>query len=386
MVEESANQEEIEVLHARIKKYEEMLQETLNEKRSISKITAGPFEFEGAKFYRAGHGESAAMLYMWEESPFGLDMTGVLEIGTEIISVGQAIISVIPEELTIKKEPLDFTLVDWTEIGGLSSQIDEIKEAVELPIKNAKLAAEIGIDEMKGLLLFGAPGCGKTLVAKAIASTILTSKTVDPDAFVYVKGAEILSRYVGEAEERIARIFKRSREYAKKSGQRGVIFIDEAEAILPARGSRHSSDVDQTVVPTFLSEMDGFDNHSPMMILATNLPKNIDSAILREGRIDLKIEIKRPTEADALEIFEIHLSKVKCADKILDLKEFGSKAVFSCDMKKNISGAMIATVVNTAGRKAMTRYIGNSKSKKGITKEDLQEAIKSINTSYAAGV
>lgn len=378
-------QEKVAALKEQVEQYEEMLQKTLEEKKSIYKVVAGPLDVEGTKFYRVNSGSDAngLLVSMWEESPFGIDMSKDLESGTEVIVVGSAIISVIPESLEIKKEKVEFNLIEWDQIGGLKSQVDNIREAIELPLNNQKLAQELGLGDFKGLLLYGPPGCGKTLIAKAIASTILKATKVDPESFVYIKGAELLSSYVGQTEQSIARIFHNARNFSKKSGQRAVVFIDEAEALMPVRGSMRSSDVDKTIVPTFLSEMDGLDKeHNPIMILSTNLPNALDPAITREGRIELKIGINRPTEADSKEIFEIHLKKVKLADKLEDLILHGSKSVFTCDMKSNISGAMIETVVQSAARKALTRYVSNTKSQKGVTLADLEESIKLINSNY----
>ena len=227
-----------------------------------------------------------------------------------------------------------------------------------------------------GLLLYGPPGCGKTLIAKAIASTILKEINVDADAFVYIKGAELLNMYVGATEERIINIFKNCRNYTKKTGKRSIIFIDEAEAILPARGSRQSSDVDKTIVPTFLSELDGFEGDNPFLMLSSNLPDSIDKAVLREGRIDLKIEIARPTESDSVDIFEIHLKKVKLVGEIKDLCVQSAKYLF--EKQKEISGAKIATCVKMATHHAVNRYINDKNSEKGVTFVDIKKAIESF--------
>lgn len=377
-------QEKINALEQEIKQYEQLLEKTLSEKKSVAKVTAGPMLVDDVKFYRISGSDSGSgnVVSVWEQSPFGVDMSKDIEIGTEVIVVGSAIISVIPNSLEVKKEKTEFELIDWSHIGGLKSQINEIRQAIELPMQNDQLAKELGLQSFKGVLLWGAPGNGKTLIAKAIASTILKSTKVDPDSFVYIKGAELLSSYVGQTEQRIAQIFKSCREYTKRSGQKAVVFIDEAEALLPVRGSMRSSDVDKTIVPTFLSEMDGFEQDNPIMILSTNLPNALDPAITREGRIDLKIGINPPTEADSKDIFEIHLKKMKCADKIDDLVTLGSKSIFSCAMKSNVSGAMIATIVQTAARKSLSRYVSDKKSKKGIILDDMAEAVKLINNNY----
>ena len=140
------------------------------------------------------------------------------------------------------------------------------------------------------------------MIAKAIASQIIKASGGDHEAFQYVKGAELLSKWVGEAEARIANMFRKSRDYSKRTGNRAIIFMDEAEAMLGTRGSRKSSDVDTTIVPTFLAEMDGFDENGPFILLATNLPNALDEAVTREGRIDSKIPVMRPDYDDVIEI------------------------------------------------------------------------------------
>ena len=155
-----------------------------------------------------------------------------------------------------------------------------------------------------------------------------------------------------------------------------IIFIDEAEAILPARGSRQSSDVDKTIVPTFLSELDGFEGDNPFLMLSSNLPDSIDKAVLREGRIDLKIEIARPTESDSVDIFEIHLKKVKLVGEIKDLCVQSAKYLF--EKQKEISGAKIATCVKMATHHAVNRYINDKNSEKGVTFVDIKKAIESF--------
>jgi proteasome-associated ATPase len=194
----------------------------------------------------------------------------------------------------------------------------------------------------------------------------------------------MLDKFIGETEHRIANMFAVSREYCKRTGKRSVIFIDEAEALLRRRGSGRSSDVEMTTVPTFLAEMDGLEkDHNPIFILSTNLPNALDEAITREGRIDLKIEVTRPNQTDAVEIFQIHLKKVKCCDDIDEMSQKGTDMIFSSACKDKVSGAMIQAVAQASARKALNRIINNKKSPKGVILTDLEESVKMINSSYA---
>jgi proteasome-associated ATPase len=361
--------ETIKELEAKIKELEGILDQVMTSKAVIAKVTAGPFEHEGKSYYRT----SEPSVVVYDKSLLFKKEKQELKLGMEVMIINTIIVDVIPEQLYAKEPPKNaFKLIGWNEIGGLKSQVSRIKETIETPLKNSALAKEFGLNPIKGILLYGPPGCGKTLVAKAIASMIIKDASADDQSFIYIKGAELLSMWVGFTEQRIIEMFRGAREYGKKTGKRAVIFIDEAEAILPARGSRVSSDVDKTIVPTFLSEMDGFDDHSPIMILSTNLPDSLDSAILRPGRIDIKLEVGRPNQSDVEEIFNIHLGKVKCAKDIKELARIGTEKIFGSDAKRNVSGAMVETMVKTAAQRALTRVVTNPKtSERGIVEHDI---------------
>src|SRR5208283_4208865 len=171
------------------------------------------------------------------------------------------------------------------------------KEAIELPFTHKDIFAHYNKKPPKGLLLYGPPGCGKTLVGKATTNSlanIFGAKAIS-SGFIYVKGPEILNMYVGESGRRIREIFQRGRKHFDKYKFPAVIFIDEAEAVLSERGTSRSSDVDKTIVPMFLSEMDGLDENHAIVMLATNRPKMLDPAVVREGRVDRHIKVSRPT-------------------------------------------------------------------------------------------
>lgn len=373
--------EENGLLKEKLEKYENILEKVLDkEPKMIAKIVAGPFKDEKGTTYQAEIGGNRLLVNYKNSVLFGKVREEEIKIGVDVVLVNGAIVSILPETLRVIEKTPTFNLIKWDEIGGLKSQVQRIREAIELPMLHADLSKEIGLSPVKGALLYGPPGCGKTLIAKAIASTILNAECVDARAFVYVKGGELLNPYVGASEARIVAMFKECRDYTEKTGNRAVIFIDEAEAILPARGSRRSSDVDTTIVPTFLAEMDGFEGNNPFVLLSTNFPDQIDSAVLREGRIDIKIGISRPTQDDLNDIFLIHLKKVKCVDKKEALAKKASELIFANpEMKDRVSGSLAETVIKLSAQKALTRKIADKKSAIGIKTEDVTMAVASLN-------
>lgn len=373
--------DEIRLLKEVKEKYENILKKVLQEPKMIGTIIAGPFKGDKGDTYRVEvSGGNSALVEYGKSVLFGEMRDEKLEHGKEVVIINGAIVALVPENLRVMEKTPVFNLITWDQIGGLKSQVDRIREAIELPMQNEALAKELGVSPIKGALLYGPPGCGKTLIAKAIASTILKSDKVDPRAFVYVKGGELLSSWVGATEQRIISMFKECRDYSFKTGKKAIIFIDEAEAILPHRGSRRSSDVDTTIVPTFLAEMDGFYDNNPFVLLSSNHPNDIDSAILREGRIDIKIGIDRPNANDMKDIFMIHLKKVKCVDKKEILAEEASNLIFSNpDMTKRASGSLAETVVKISAQKALKRKVTNKKSAAGIIKDDITQAVCSLN-------
>ncbi|MCL2850227.1 MAG: proteasome ATPase [Micrococcales bacterium] len=205
--------------------------------------------------------------------------------------------------------------VDYEDIGGLGAQIGAIRDAVELPFIHPELFAEHGLKPPKGILLYGPPGCGKTLIAKAVAHSLAAAARAkcadDPDErayFLNVKGPELLNKYVGETERHIRLIFARAREKASE-GHPVVVFFDEMESLFRTRGTGVSSDVETTIVPQLLSEIDGVERLENVIVIgASNREDMIDPAILRPGRLDVKIKIERPDAEGAREIFSKYLT------------------------------------------------------------------------------
>ncbi|CCG03555.1 proteasome ATPase [Blastococcus saxobsidens] len=216
------------------------------------------------------------------------------------------------EELVLEEVPD----IDYTDIGGLSRQIEQIRDAVELPFLHADLFREYELRPPKGILLYGPPGCGKTLIAKAVANSLakkVAAATGDGDAnqgksyFLNIKGPELLNKYVGETERHIRLVFQRAREKASE-GTPVIVFFDEMDSIFRTRGSGVSSDVESTIVPQLLSEIDGVEGLENVIVIgASNREDMIDPAILRPGRLDVKIKIERPDAEAARDIFSKYL-------------------------------------------------------------------------------
>jgi proteasome-associated ATPase len=214
------------------------------------------------------------------------------------------------EELVLEEVPD----IDYSDIGGLRSQIEQIRDAVELPFLHADLFREHGLKPPKGILLYGPPGCGKTLIAKAVAGSLarkaaeLRGQKDAKSYFLNVKGPELLNKYVGETERHIRMIFSRAREKASQ-GTPVVVFFDEMESLFRTRGSGVSSDVETTIVPQLLSEIDGVERLENVIVIgASNREDMIDPAILRPGRLDVKIKINRPDAESAQDIFSKYLT------------------------------------------------------------------------------
>ncbi|TSE01657.1 proteasome ATPase [Skermania sp. ID1734] len=230
------------------------------------------------------------------------------------------------EDLVLEEVPD----VDYSDIGGLGRQIEQIRDAVELPFLHKELFREYALRPPKGVLLYGPPGCGKTLIAKAVANSLAKkiAEARGEDAkeaksyFLNIKGPELLNKFVGETERHIRIIFQRAREKASE-GTPVIVFFDEMDSIFRTRGSGVSSDVETTVVPQLLSEIDGVEGLENVIVIgASNREDMIDPAILRPGRLDVKIKIERPDAESAQDIFSKYLTEhlPLHAD---DLAEFG---------------------------------------------------------------
>ena len=214
------------------------------------------------------------------------------------------------EELVLEEVPD----ISYEDVGGLDSQIEMIMDAVELPFLHQALFAEYKLPAPKGILLYGPPGCGKTLIAKAVANSLskkvseVTGQSAARSYFLNIKGPELLNKYVGETERKIRQVFQRAREKSEE-GVPVIVFFDEMESLFRTRGTGISSDMESTIVPQLLAEIDGVETLKNVIVIgASNREDLIDPAILRPGRLDVKIKIERPNEAAATSIFGRYLT------------------------------------------------------------------------------
>jgi proteasome-associated ATPase len=235
------------------------------------------------------------------------------------------------EDLVLEEVPD----IRYEDIGGLGDQIEAIRDAVELPFMHPELFAEHDLKPPKGILLYGPPGCGKTLIAKAVANSLAkkvaerTGREEGRSFFLNIKGPELLNKYVGETERHIRLVFQRAREKASE-GMPVIVFFDEMDSLFRTRGTGVSSDVENTIVPQLLSEIDGVETLENVIVIgASNREDMIDPAILRPGRLDVKIKIERPDAEAAREIFTKYLVPTLPLHPV-DLAEHGNDPQATC--------------------------------------------------------
>jgi proteasome-associated ATPase len=292
--------------------------------------------------------------------------------------------------------------ISYADIGGLDEQIEQIADAVELPFLHQDLFAEHLLPAPKGILLYGPPGCGKTLIAKAVANS-LARKVADTigegkgrSYFINIKGPELLNKYVGETERQIRLVFQRAREKSEE-GWPVIVFFDEMDSMFRTRGSGISSDMESTIVPQLLAEIDGVEGLRNVIVIgATNREDLIDPAILRPGRLDVKIKIERPNVDAARQIFARYLTHeipIAADEAVPAMIESTVAEMYRADdtnrflevtyqngdkeilyYKDFASGAMIENIVRRAKKLAIKRVIAGGN--KGVRTDDLLASIK----------
>ena len=283
----------------------------------------------------------------------------------------------------------------WDDIGGQQDAKEQLIEAIEMPLKYKDLYLHYNKKSIQGAVIFGPPGCGKTMLLEASATAIskIHGQEALESGFINIKGAEVLDMYVGVAESLVRQIFASARSHKKKHGYPAIIAIDEAEALLPRRGSRKSSDVEMTIVAAFLTEMQGIDDSDAIVLLCTNRVDLLDPAVIRDGRIDRNIEVPRPDAESSKKILSLNLKKIPLTDGSLgEMVDFAANEFYSpeykfYDIKKNdgemmaftlahlVNGAMLAGVVDKATSFSMKRDI-EANTKTGVSKEDIRRAVR----------
>jgi proteasome-associated ATPase len=285
-------------------------------------------------------------------------------------------------------------ILTWDDVGGCVDAKAELREALESPFTNKEIFDAFHKERVKGALLWGRPGNGKTLLGRAAAGAMarLFGKEAVSTGFIYIKGPEMLDKYVGETESQIREPFAYGREHWKKHGYPCIIFIDEAEAILMRRGMRSASGMEMTTVPMFNAEMDGIEESGCFVLLATNRADVLDPAIIRPGRIDRKIYVGPPTKETAPEIFNIHMRDVPLGKGVSKeqlitaaneafysekyplylIETSNGRKVFS--LADLASGAMIAGLVERATAVAVRRNT-DPKNIEGLRQDDFDVAL-----------
>lgn len=304
--------------------------------------------------------------------------------------------------------------IGYTDIGGLDSQIEAIRDAIEMPYLYPDEYKEFDLTPPKGVLLYGPPGCGKTLIARAVANSLAerirkqSNRDDIKGYFINIKGPELLNKYVGETERKIREVFEKAREKSRE-GFPVVIFFDEMDSLFRSRGMGISSDMESTLVPQFLAEIDGVDNLRDVIVIgASNRQDLLDPAVLRPGRLDIKIKIDRPNMDGAKDIFRIYLTPElpfgnvelekfdgdlhKVSDNLINQAVDEMYATTEDNrfievtytrgeretlfFKDFVSGAMIKNIVSRAKKTAIKRLISSEGKEKGLTLEDLKSAIR----------
>lgn len=291
------------------------------------------------------------------------------------------------------------TGVTWDDVGGLAEAKADLIEAIEEPIRYKDLYKRYKKRPTRGVLLYGPPGTGKTLLGKAAATALakVHGKSARSGGFLYVKGPELLNMFVGNSEANIRQLFATARVHKEEHGYPAIVFIDEADALMGKRGNaRGFEGMERTLVPQFLAEMDGLEDAGCMVLLATNRPDTLDPAVVRKGRVDKKVYVRRPTQEESTDIFKLYLKDLPVGPGVTvdDLAKEGARTLFDekhalykiilkkgekeeqniFAMRDLASGALIAGLANEASQLAIRRE-RDGKKPSGVTFGDLRDVV-----------
>lgn len=321
------------------------------------------------------------------------DLKATLQVGDHVLITldGTCMTHRLPPEPS-KMEWGEPTGVRWEDVGGCKEAKRALLEAIVYPYRHAAAYARHGHKPAKGVLLYGDPGNGKTLLGKAAATALAEEHGRDKGGFIYVKGPEILDKFVGASEGAVRQIFVSARQHKREHGFPPIVFVDEADAIFSRRGGQAGvRGMEQTIVPQFLAEMDGLDESSALVILATNRPEALDPAVVRDGRCDRRVHVGAPTKDDAREILTMCLERRQVEQPPSELADLTVREVWAdrqplymlrsksgkdrrLGVSQFVSGALLVGIVARAAAKAVRREVEQGEPSH-LTAGDLEEAV-----------